>query len=56
MAERFGVGRIGTLGILRKAKKAGYITLIKPYIEQLQRSGIYIKKTLIDAVLHDVGE
>ncbi len=56
VAERFGVGRIGTLGILRKAKKAGYITQIKPYIEQLQRSGIYIKQTLIDAVLHDVGE
>lgn len=56
VAERFGVSRIGTLGVLRKAKKAGYITHIKPYIQQLQQSGIYIKQTLIDAVLKDVGE
>ena len=56
VAERFGVSRIGTLGILRKAKKAGYLSHIKPYIDQLQLSGIYIKQILIDAILQDVGE
>jgi hypothetical protein len=56
VAERFDVNRIGTLGILRRAKKAGLINAIKPYTVQLQKSGIYIRQSLIDAVLHDVGE
>lgn len=56
VAERFGVNRIGTLGILRRAKKAGLINAIKPYTVQLQNSGIYIRQSLIDAVLRDVGE
>lgn len=56
VAERFGVNRIGTLGILRRAKKAGLITAIKPYTVQLQASGIYMRQNLIDAVLRDVGE
>lgn len=56
VAERFGVNRIGTLGILRRAKKAGLINAIKPYILLLQKSGIYIRQNLIDVVLHDVGE
>lgn len=45
VAERFGVNRIGTLGILRRAKKAGLINAIKPYILLLQKSGIYIRRT-----------
>lgn len=56
VAERFGVNRIGTLGILRKAKKAGLISAIRPYAVQLQINGIYIRQSLIDAVLRDVGE
>lgn len=56
VAERFGVNRIGTLGILRRAKKAGWVDAIKPYILQLQQHGIYIRQSLVDAVLHDVGE
>jgi uncharacterized protein len=56
VAERFGINRIGTLGILRRAKKAGLINAIKPYTVQLQNSGIYIRQNLIDAVLHNVGE
>lgn len=38
VAERFGVNRIGTLGILRKAKKSGLIAEIKPFTVQLQQS------------------
>lgn len=56
LAERFGVSRIGTLGILRRAKKAGYLPAIKPFIERLQTSGIFVRQALIDAVLADVGE
>jgi hypothetical protein len=56
VAERFGVDRIGTLGILRRAKNAGLLRAIKPYVEQLQTSGIFMRQSLIDAVLRDVGE
>ena len=56
VAERLGIRRIGTLGILRKAKKAGLIVELKVYIEQLRTNGIYIRPSLIDAVLGDVGE
>ncbi|WP_243714070.1 DUF3368 domain-containing protein [Nostoc sp. 106C] len=56
VAERLGIRRIGTLGILRKAKKAGLIVEIKVYIEQLRINGIYIRPSLIDAILRDVGE
>ena len=56
VAERFGVNRIGTLGILRRAKKAGLIDAIKPYTTQLQEQVIYMRQSLIDAVLQDAGE
>lgn len=56
VAERFGVNRIGTLGVLRRAKKAGLINAIKPYTVELQQNGIYMRQNLIDAVLQDVGE
>lgn len=56
VAERLGVARIGTLGILRRAKNAGLITEIKEYIELLQINGIYMRQSLVEAVLQDVGE
>ena len=56
MAERFGVERIGTLGILRRAKKAGYIAAIKPLVIKLQAGGIFIRQSLVDIILRDVGE
>ncbi len=56
VAERFGVARIGTLGILRKAKKAGLLDAIKPLVQRLQASGLYMRPALIDAILCDVGE
>ncbi|MEL6334197.1 MAG: DUF3368 domain-containing protein [Cyanobacteria bacterium J06626_26] len=56
MAERFGIRRIGTLGILRRAKKSGFISVIKPSIEKLCANGIYIQAKLIEVILEDVGE
>ncbi|MEL6131274.1 MAG: DUF3368 domain-containing protein [Cyanobacteria bacterium J06633_23] len=56
VAERFGIRRIGTLGILRRAKKSGFISVIKPSIEKLCANGIYIQAKLIEVILEDVGE
>ena len=44
------------MGILRRAKKAGLLTAIKPYILYLQANNIYISDKLAEAVLRDVGE
>ena len=56
VAERFNLKCIGTVGLLRRAKKAGLIVAIKPYLFSLQEKGIYIRQALIDAVLKDMGE
>ena len=56
VAERLGIPRIGTLGILRRAKKAKLIHEVKSYIEPLRVNGIYIHDSLIKAILRDVGE
>jgi predicted nucleic acid-binding protein len=56
VAERLNLERIGTLGLLRRAKLANLIDKLKPHIEALQLGGIYISQKLIDAVLKDVGE
>ena len=56
VAERLGISRIGTLGILRQAKKRGLISEVKPYIEQLKVSGLYIHNNVVNLVLSDLGE
>lgn len=56
VAERFGVARIGTLGILRKARIAGLIGPIAPHVTTLRENGIYIRRELVEAVLRDLGE
>jgi predicted nucleic acid-binding protein len=56
VAERFGIRRIGTLGILRRAKKAGLLDQVRPLVERLRDNSIYMRQSLIDAVLRDVGE
>lgn len=56
IAERFDVPRIGTLGILRRAKIKGLIDEIKPMIAQLQANHIYMSDNLIKAVLDSVDE
>lgn len=56
VAERFDVPRIGTLGILRRAKINGLINNIKPYIDHLKENNIYMADNLVNAILKDVGE
>jgi len=56
VAERFDIPRIGTLGLLRRAKKQGLVREIRPLIEQLKANNIYMADRLIEAVLQDVGE
>jgi len=56
LAQRLGLPHIGTLGIMRRAKRAGLIEQVAPLIERLERHGIYVGAKLVDAILRDVGE
>lgn len=56
VAERLNVRRIGTLGILRRAKQSGLIDRLRPQVEALLANGIYIRQELIDVILREVGE
>ena len=56
VAERVGVARIGTRGILRRSKIAGLAGPIRPHVWMLQVNGIFIRQQLADAVLRDLGE
>jgi predicted nucleic acid-binding protein len=51
-----GLSRVGTVGILLKAKQAGFLPQIRPDLEQLHRHGFNISQRVIDAVLRQAGE
>ncbi|MEW6172341.1 MAG: DUF3368 domain-containing protein [Bacillota bacterium] len=46
----------GTLGVLLKAKEAGLVESIKPLLDTLVDSGIYISRQLYESVLQIAGE
>lgn len=48
--------KIGTLGILLKAKQLGLISAIKPEIEKLQESTFSISQLVVEEVLKQAGE
>jgi hypothetical protein len=51
-----GTKKIGTLGILLKAKQTGLLTAIRPDIEQLRQKGFGISQDVIDSVLRHANE
>ena len=46
----------GTLEVLIKAKKEGYIGELKPILYQMVEKGIYVSQELIELCLNQVGE
>jgi predicted nucleic acid-binding protein len=54
--SQLNIPKIGTLGILLKAKQLELIPILKPEIERLQKSGFSISPTIVDAVLEMAGE
>lgn len=56
VVERLAIRRTGTIGLLRLAKKHGLISLLRPELEKLHASGVFVRRALIEAVLADVGE
>jgi len=53
---QLNIPKIGTLGILLKAKQLGLISDIKPEIETLQKTGFSISPLVVREVLKMAGE
>lgn len=51
-----GLNKIGTLGILLKAKQVGLVSLVRPEVERLHQHGFSLSQTVIDAVLAQANE
>lgn len=55
-AKSLGIAVTGTLGLLLRAKKAGLIPAVRPLVEELLRSRLYLTEALVEAALAEVGE
>ena len=51
-----GLQKIGTVGILLKAKQVGLLTVIRPELEQLHQLGFSISQAVINAALRQADE
>ncbi len=53
---QLGIPKIGTVGILLKAKQIGLLSVVQPELEKLRQQGFSISQAVIDAVLQQAGE
>lgn len=51
-----GLRKVGTIGILLRAKQAGLLPLVRPHLEQLRQQGFSISQSIIDSVLRQADE
>ena len=51
-----GINKIGTLGILLRAKSTGLLSAVRPEIEKLRAQHFSISQAVIDAVLREADE
>jgi predicted nucleic acid-binding protein len=57
VASRLGLRFIGILGVLVEAKQRGYLSAVKPVVDDLRhKAGFWISAELRQAVLHAAGE
>ncbi len=54
--SQLGMRKIGTVGMLLKAKKLGYIQSVRDELDSLCEKGFSLSKAVIDAVLEQAGE
>jgi predicted nucleic acid-binding protein len=54
--KHLGVQKIGTVGILLKAKNLGFISIIKNDLELLRQQGFSISQSVLDTVLAQAKE
>lgn len=53
---QLNIPKIGTLGVLLKARQLELIPLLRPEIEELQKSGFSISPSVVDTLLEMAGE
>ena len=53
---QMGVQKIGTVGILLKAKQLGILPVVRPHLKALREKGFSISQPVIDAVLQQANE
>ena len=53
---QLGLRKIGTVGILLKAKQVGLLPAVQPDLERLRRQGFSLSQSVVDAVLQQAGE
>jgi predicted nucleic acid-binding protein len=56
LSLKLGLAVIGTLGVLLRAKQAGHIHLVKPYIEQMKQTDFRVSDELYQTVLRKANE
>ncbi len=54
--DEFGLDKIGTAGILLKAKEVDVLSLIQPDLERLRRYGFRISLPVMNTILHQANE
>ena len=55
-AKFLGFNVTGTLGVLLKAKREGYLEKVEPVMNELIRDGLFISETVKKYVLKEAGE
>ncbi|RMH41082.1 MAG: DUF3368 domain-containing protein [Gammaproteobacteria bacterium] len=54
--DQLGLRKVGTIGILLKAKQMGLIQVLRPELEQLRAKGFSVSQRVVDAVLEQANE
>jgi predicted nucleic acid-binding protein len=54
--DQFNLNKIGTVGILLKAKGIGLLSVIEPEVKRLRQQGFSLSQTVVDAVLQQADE
>ena len=54
--SQLNIPKIGTIGILLKARQLGLIPKLKPEIEKLQQTGFSISSSVVSEILKLAGE
>lgn len=55
-AKALGIRFTGTLGVLVKARQAGHITVVRPYLDRLDKAGFYLREDVRESILRLAGE
>jgi predicted nucleic acid-binding protein len=56
MLDQLKIPKIGTVGILLKAKQSGFLKSLRPELEKLRSLGFTLNQIVVDKVLRDAGE